>query len=79
MAERVSLTAAGDRARTEDEAEGVVDSLDFYGPFARAQARLGELTVPAMMLSQHATGLEPGAKVWVRIAAGGLHAFPAAG
>ena len=76
MAERVTLTPIADRPRAAEESEGVVTSLDFYGPFARAQAHLGSLAVPAMMLSQHATGLAPGEKVWVRIAAGGLHAFP---
>ncbi len=75
MAERVTLTAATARARDEAEHEGVVVSLDFFGPFARAEARVGDVSVPAMMLSQHATALEGGARVWIRIATGGIHAF----
>ncbi|MFJ8600722.1 ABC transporter ATP-binding protein [Streptomyces shenzhenensis] len=77
MAERVALTPASERPRNEDEHEGIVTSLDFYGPFARAEARLGSLTVPAMMLSQHAHSIEPEQRVWIRIAPGGLHAYAA--
>jgi ABC-type Fe3+/spermidine/putrescine transport system ATPase subunit len=75
MAECVALTPAATRPRDDGEHEAVVDSADFYGPYARARARLGPLAVPAMMLSQHARALEPGLRVWVRILPGGMHAF----
>jgi ABC-type Fe3+/spermidine/putrescine transport system ATPase subunit len=77
MAECVTLTPAASRPRGDDEHEAVVETLDFYGPYARARARLGSLAVPAMMLSQQARALEPGIRVWVRILSGGIHAFAA--
>jgi ABC-type Fe3+/spermidine/putrescine transport system ATPase subunit len=77
MAERVTFTPAPSRAREDGEHEGVIASLDFYAPYARAEARLGRLAVPAMMLSQHATALKEGQRVWIRVAAGGMHAFAA--
>jgi ABC-type Fe3+/spermidine/putrescine transport system ATPase subunit len=75
MAERVSLVAASSRAQAADEYPARVSSLEFYGPFARAEASLASLTVPSMMLSQHALGLAPGDEVWMKIADGGVHAF----
>jgi ABC-type Fe3+/spermidine/putrescine transport system ATPase subunit len=78
MAERVTLTPASARPREDGEHEGVITSLDFYGPYARAEARLGALSVPAMMLSQHATALRDGQQAWIRVAAGGMHAFASA-
>ncbi|MFF1831476.1 ABC transporter ATP-binding protein [Paenarthrobacter sp. NPDC058040] len=75
MAERVTLTPMLRRPRQEGDLEGVVESIDFYGPFAQAEARVGLLRIPAMMLSQHAHGIRPGETVWISIAEGGVHAF----
>jgi ABC-type Fe3+/spermidine/putrescine transport system ATPase subunit len=74
MAERVRILA-DDAASTAGSAPGTVRSIDFFGPFARAEIVAGDLRIPVTMLSQEAEALTAGSRVRFTIAAEGLHAF----
>ncbi|GAA4481066.1 ABC transporter ATP-binding protein [Microbacterium panaciterrae] len=75
MAERVRIVPAEAPAPAH-AATGVLSTIDFYGPFARAEIAAGDLRIPVTMLSQEADALVAGRQVQFVIAPEGLHAFP---
>ncbi|WGD37221.1 ABC transporter ATP-binding protein [Lysinibacter sp. HNR] len=76
MAERVQILHPNDHSST-DAASGIIQTLDFFGPFARAEIDAHGLSVPVTMLSQEAEALAEGQRVQFIIAPAGLHAFAA--
>jgi ABC-type Fe3+/spermidine/putrescine transport system ATPase subunit len=54
---------------------GELSSLDFFGPFARAEVSAGGVVVPLTMLSQASEGYRVGDTVRIDIAPKGVHAF----
>jgi len=77
MAESVSVGAV-EQGTDRDLHRGRVRTVNFYGPFARLELAIGDVVVPATMLSHNVgTDVVEGADVTVSIAPGGVHAYAA--
>ncbi len=74
MAESVRILAP-EETSTAETGTGTLRSVDFFGPFARAEILADELRVPVTMLSNDAEKLREGEEVRFAIAPEGLHAF----
>ena len=74
MAESVRILENNEIAGTKTFA-GILNSLDFFGPFARADVDAGGIRVPVTMLSHDAGRVTEGDQVRFEIAPEGLHAF----
>jgi ABC-type spermidine/putrescine transport systems, ATPase components len=76
MAESVRILRS-DESAGPNTFSGSLSSLDFFGPFARAEIDAAGVLVPATMLSQDAKPLREGSAVDFTISPEGLHAFAA--
>ncbi|MFI5060111.1 MAG: ABC transporter ATP-binding protein [Actinomycetales bacterium] len=74
MAESVRILEPGDTADL-NAFTGSLRSLDFFGPFARAELDVDDIRVPVTMLSHDAERVTEGDVVRFAIAPEGLHAF----
>jgi len=74
MAESVRILENDENAGT-NSFTGILKSLDFFGPFARADVDAGGIRVPVTMLSHDAGRVAEGDQVRFVIAPEGLHAF----
>ncbi|MGO4680236.1 ABC transporter ATP-binding protein [Microbacterium sp. 2MCAF23] len=74
MAERVRILA-DDATSIDGSGVGNLGSIDFFGPFARAEIDAGDLRIPVTMLSHQAEALTAGSRVRFAIATEGVHAF----
>ncbi|HCF99809.1 MAG TPA: hypothetical protein DEV93_04630 [Chloroflexi bacterium] len=74
MPESVRIMQAGQSSNV-NEFHGSLRSLDFFGPFARAEVEAGGVRIPITMLSHDAERVTEGELVRVAIAPEGLHAY----
>lgn len=74
MAESVRILDPGDPLST-NAYTGTLRTLEFFGPFARAELDAGGMRIPVTMLSHDAERVTEGEHVRFAIAPGGLHAF----